>query len=185
MYNADSIFERKLQFLLPFYVFTFDKVLQKYRGTESSLPYNMQSKLIESFGNIYLRLTAILDTGGLERNDYEVILNSLNAVNKKYLSNYQDLQKEVEVIMYEALLKTPREEAMEEGIKKGRREGKKNLSYQPLIMGKPRKRSRSLPTFRYPLCLKSMKNTGKAHLHLSYNVPYKVDTTRERDWLSC
>ena len=113
-YSLDEIFEKKLLFLIPFYIFTYEAELENINDSDEKI-----WKLICEYDDIVKRLEDLNSVGEIDT--YEII--SIKYITKKVVeslaSKCEDVKKGVESVMggkvldYEA--KRIRDAALEEG----------------------------------------------------------------------
>ena len=121
-YSLAEIFERKLLFFLPFYIFNHEKHLPEYESDEEKL-----RKLTDEYRSILARLDALQEAGDLDSFTKHAICATINHVMELIADNYENVREGVKDIMggkiidYEA--KTIRNAARNEGISIGRNEG--------------------------------------------------------------
>ena len=117
-YTIDEIFEKRLLFLIPFYIFSHEKRFEEYEkdGTKLKLLQG-EYELIKS------RLEELMDQGEISEYMKCTINDMSNKVLEHIAVKYDSVKKGVQSVMggkileYEA--KTIRNEGMEEGMEKG------------------------------------------------------------------
>ena len=121
-YSIDEIFEKKLLFLIPFYIFSFEADFPRINDDGDLL-----EALKSEYERIALRLEDLVKAGELEQYDKKAIMEMGGCLIGKLAQNYTNIEKGVGAIMrgkileYEA--KDIRNKAMAEGEAKGRAEG--------------------------------------------------------------
>ena len=117
-YSLDEIFERKLFFFLPFYIFSHEKQLPEYESDEEKL-----RKLTDEYRNILARLDALQEAGELNSFTKVAICSMINHVMELIAENYTKVREGVKDIMGGKVLdydaKTIRNEAWNGGRNEG------------------------------------------------------------------
>ena len=119
----EEIFDRKLLFFLPFYIFSHEKQLPEYESDETKL-----RNLMDEYRRILSKLDELQETGDIDAFIKNAICATITHVLALIAENYQNVREGVEHIMrgkvidYEA--KTIRNKALDEGRKEGRKEGR-------------------------------------------------------------
>ena len=121
-YSLDELFEKKLLFFLPFYIFSHEKELQECDADEAKL-----ERLKDIYKGIRARLDELQKTGEIDVFQKNSICSMSNHVMALIAQNYQNVRKGVEPIMggkiieYEAktILNKGIEQGIERGIEKG------------------------------------------------------------------
>ena len=114
-YTLDMIFEKKLFFILPFYIFTYEKELKKYERNRSKL---MQMQ--EEFLNIHNRLQNCNEEGLIDEYTRCTLMDMSKKVVRSLLgSKYPKVRKGVEEAMGGNIL----EYEAKTILNKGKREG--------------------------------------------------------------
>lgn len=131
-YTTDEIFEKKLLFLLPFHIFSFEKDFEACEKDPARLEI-----LKREYAGITARLEKLLEQG--EVNEYTKC--TINDMSGKVLENiaqkYGNVKEGVKSVMggrildYEA--KRIKKEGREEGKKEGLQEGKKEGQIETLV----------------------------------------------------
>ena len=122
-YSLEEIFDRKLLFFLPFYIFSHEKLLPEYESDEAKL-----RNLMDEYRRILSKLDELQETGEIDAFIKNAICATITHVLALIAENYQKVREGVEHIMggkvidYEA--KTIRNKALDEGRKEGRKEGR-------------------------------------------------------------
>ena len=102
-YSLDEIFEKKLLFLIPFYIFTYEAELEKINYSEERL-----SRLIIEYNNIVERLEELNNVGVIDTYVMLAIKNMTKIVVRSLAVKYENVKKGVvsvmggEVIEFEA-----------------------------------------------------------------------------------
>ncbi len=122
-YTVEEIFEKKLWFLLPFYIFTHEKRLEEYEQKEELL-----GQLKEEYEEIRGRLEELLVRNEIDEYTKCTIIDMANKVVEHLAKRYENVKEGVKSVMggkileYEA--KTIRNEGRREGRKAGIHEGR-------------------------------------------------------------
>ena len=125
-YSLDEIFEKKLLFLIPFYIFTYEAELENINCSEERL-----SRLIIEYNNIVERLEELNNVGVIDTYVMLAIKHMTKIVVRSLAVKYENVKKGVvsvmggEVIEFEA--KRIRDAALEEGREEGRMLAKAEL----------------------------------------------------------
>lgn len=101
-YTLDSIFEKKLYFLLPFFVFNREKEFQIYESDPSKL-----EELKQEYVEIFNRLEQTRMNGDLSEFYVGTILDMSQRVFDKIADNYENIRKGVASIMGGRILEYP------------------------------------------------------------------------------
>ena len=122
-YSLDELFEKKLLFFLPFYIFNHEKELPECDADEAKL-----ERLKDIYKRIRTKLDELQKSGEIDVFKKNSICAMSNHVMALIAQKYQNVRKGVEPIMggkiieYEA--KTIRNTALKEGIEKGIEKGR-------------------------------------------------------------
>ena len=122
-YSLDEIFQKKLLFLIPFYLFSHENRLPEYDQNEEKLEH-----LKQEYAEIVSRLEELCRTGELDEYTRKTIMEMSNKVLENLAQNCETVKKEVKKVMggqildYEA--KRIRIAGLEEGLNRGRAEGR-------------------------------------------------------------
>ena len=117
-YTIAEIFEKKLLFLIPFYIFSHEKHFEEYETDDTKL-----SSLMQEYELIKSKLEEMLTHGVISEYTRCTILDMSNKVLEHIAKKFDSVRKGVKSIMggkvleYEA--KTIRNEGLEEGLEKG------------------------------------------------------------------
>lgn len=123
-YSIDEIFDRKLLFLIPFYIFSHEGRFEEYNKNEEKL-----AVLKEEYGDIRNRLEALVEAGEIDEYRKCMLIDLTNKVLEHIASDYEKIREGVKPVMggkvleYEA--KTIRNDGINEGWKAGIREGRR------------------------------------------------------------
>ncbi len=108
------IFEEKLYFLIPFYVFNFEDELNEHNNDRDKI-----SKLFEEFKDIRIRLEKENENGNLSAVSVSVIIKMVKRVAYKLTMKRQSIQEKVGDIMGGQVLDLPEFKICEEEKAKG------------------------------------------------------------------
>ncbi len=117
-YALDEIFDKKLLFLIPFYIFSHEKYFEEYEKDASKL-----EQLKQEYELIKNRLEDLMNQGEINEYTKCTICDMSNKVLEHIAVKYESVKKGVQSVMggkvleYEA--KTIRNEALEEGMERG------------------------------------------------------------------
>ena len=126
-YTLDDLFSKKLYFLLPFYIFNFEKQLKKMEADPKE-----RQVLINMLENLKVNILELEKDGKLSTLDVDAIWDSSLLVARNVVRNYENLGKEVQNIMagrdyrtrsmvaYDTGLLRGHERGIKEGREKGR-----------------------------------------------------------------
>ena len=125
-YSLDEIFEKKLLFLIPFYIFTYESELEKINCSEERL-----SRLIIEYNNIVERLEELNNVGVIDTYVMLAIKHMTKIVVRSLAVKYENVKKGVVSVMggegIEFEAKRIRDAALEEGREEGRMLAKAEL----------------------------------------------------------
>ena len=117
-YNLEEIFNKRLLFFIPFYIFSHEKQFSEYESNEVKL-----QKLCEEYSNIRLKLDDLQKAGEVSEFTKNAVCATTNHVLALIAQKYHSVKEGVENIMrgkiieYEA--KTIRNKAIAEGKAEG------------------------------------------------------------------
>lgn len=125
-YDLDTIFQKKLYMLLPFYIFVYERKLKEYEENEEK-----RQKLQQVFLEIRKRLEELAVQGQVSEYEKCTILDMSRKVIRSVTAKYQKVQKGIgdvmggEVLEYEAktILRQGIQQGMQKGLHDGRIEG--------------------------------------------------------------
>lgn len=124
-YSLEEIFERRLLFFLPFYIFSYERQLPECENDEAKL-----KQLIDEYRHIRAKLDDLLDAGELNTFTRKVICTMTIHVLTLIAKNYQKVREGVghimggKVLEYEAktIWNEGRDEGISIGLDRGRNE---------------------------------------------------------------
>lgn len=135
-YSLDELFEKKLLFFLPFYIFSHEKELPECDNDETKL-----EKLKNEYKGIRTRLDELQQAGKIDGFMKKAIYTMINHVMALIAQKYENVRKGVEPIMggkiiaYEA--KDILNKGRDEGRAEGRAEGKTEIILEMLKENQP------------------------------------------------
>ncbi len=127
-YTLEEIFEKRLLFLIPFYIFSHEPYFNEY--DKNAVKLHM---LMNEYSEIRNRLEELLHTGEITEYIKCTIIDMSNKVLEHIAKKYENVRKGVKSIMggkvleYEA--KSIRKEGLREGKKEGLREGRLEMLF--------------------------------------------------------
>ena len=143
-YGIAEIFEKKLYFLLPFYIFNHEKRFKEYAKHDAKL-----EALREEYAEIKRQLDAACDDRKFTTAEYNIICETAQAIMEQLTQKYPRIREGVDrfmggrVITYPSEIRLKKalnkarneghEEGFEEGIEKGREEGREEGRQLTLI----------------------------------------------------
>ncbi|MBQ3545898.1 MAG: hypothetical protein IJA34_13100 [Lachnospiraceae bacterium] len=120
-YDIDTIFEKNLLFLIPFYIFTYEDSLEEIDNSDEKL-----FQLKKEYSNIVLRLNMLCEEGIITEYMYKTICQLSERVIESLARKYDNVRKGVVSVMggkildYEA--KRIKDAALAEGISQAKTE---------------------------------------------------------------
>lgn len=121
-FDIDALFEKKLYFLIPFYIFNYESDFKEMEKDQL-----MIDALFEKLGIIFKRLENENSEGRLSGLSYSVIINSTHRVMAKLTENHKTLNEKVGDFMGGQVMDLPEIRAYDEGMAKGIEQGIGNL----------------------------------------------------------
>ena len=155
-YSLDEIFEKRLLFLLPFYLFCYEKQFREMDSSEQKL-----EPLKNDYERIRQHLIGLEEAGQLTSYSKVLIVDMIYKVMENLAVRYPTVQKGVKAVMGGKVLdheaKRIKQSGVEEGRKEGRIEGRKEGRMEGRIEGRAEGRAEgSLDTL-----VTSMRNLMK------------------------
>ncbi len=117
-YSLDEIFEKRLLFLLPFYVFSHESRFEEYEQDEKKLEL-----LKQECAQIKGRLENLVVRGEISEYTYRMIIELSGKVVKHIAEKYTSVQKGVNSVMVGGVIETEAHRILWKGIQQGREEG--------------------------------------------------------------
>lgn len=119
-YTLDDLFRKKLYFLLPFFLFTRESILDECEKDEKKL-----AVLLDEYRSLSVRLNNAVNTGGLSTYDFCIITDLLKLISDNVAIKYINVRKGVKAVMGGNVIETPSSIAYDAGMKKGMKKGEK------------------------------------------------------------
>lgn len=119
-YTLDDLFRKKLYFLLPFFLFTRESILDECEKDEKKL-----AVLLDEYRSLIVRLNNAVNTGGLSTYDFCIITDLLKLISDNVAIKYINVRKGVKAVMGGNVIETPSSIAYDAGMKKGMKKGEK------------------------------------------------------------
>lgn len=117
-YSVEDIFQRKLYFLIPFYIFCYEAFFGQCETDDARL-----EQLADVFGNIRIRLYRLTENGEISEYYQKTILTMSEKVIKNIAKKYQKTSERIGDIMGGKILEYEAKTIMNEGRTEGRKEG--------------------------------------------------------------
>ena len=118
VYSLDEIFDKNLLFLLPFYIFSYEKQFKKYDADESQM-----AEMVESLKLIVKRLGDLIQDGKLDQYTAQTLIFCFNKVAKSLAVDHANVLKGVDDVMGGKILEYEAKGILREGEARGRKEG--------------------------------------------------------------
>lgn len=112
-YSLDDIIDRKLYFLLPFYMFNYEKTLYNKRYEEA----------VSAFDMMLTELNELYSSGDIHADEYDLIRNMTQKVVDSLMYGNPDVRKEMDEIMGGHVLSIPSDKYVKQGRKEGFEQG--------------------------------------------------------------
>lgn len=117
-YGIDEMFEKKLLFLIPFYIFSHESRLAEYNKDEEKLEC-----LKAEYTDIINRLEALTQSGDISVYTAKTIIDMTNKVVKHIAKKYEEVREGVKAVMGGRILEYEAKAIKNEGRKEGINEG--------------------------------------------------------------
>ena len=111
-----EIFEKKLLFLIPFYIFSHESRFEEYNGSEEAM-----KPLLEEYEKIKTRLEELRDAEKIDERTRHTIIDMSNKVLENIAQNYENVRKGVHDVMGGQVLEYETKTIFKEGITSERR----------------------------------------------------------------
>lgn len=118
-YTLEELFEKKLLFLLPYYIFKHESKFNEYNKDKDKL-YDLQAECYK----IVTQLESMLKTHEIDSYTKKVITEMFTKVTEKIAHNYQNVVKGVKYVMGGQVLEFEAKTIHDEGKELGRIEGR-------------------------------------------------------------
>lgn len=117
-YSLAELFDKRLLFFLPFYIFIHEKELSVYNVDEEK-----RKALMGEYEYIIQKLEKLEQSGEIDELEKQCIITSMREVLRLIAKRYQKIVKDGERVMGGELLEYPAKTSYREGLKKGREDG--------------------------------------------------------------
>ena len=118
-YSVEDIFAKKLFFLIPFHIFTYEQNFEEYEANEQKL-----WELTREYEFIVEKLNGYADTGVVEEYTKSTIIDMSKKVLEHLAKKYSNVKEEVGAIMGGKILDYPAKDILNQGRAEGRAEGR-------------------------------------------------------------
>ena len=124
-YSVDEIFDKKLYYLIPFYIFTHESRFKVYEKDESQLQL-----LLAEYRHICDRLNDMMESGEMDAYTKQSILDMGKKVVRSLAHDSKSVREGVEKIMGGKILDYPAKRILNKGKAEGRAEGRDMTSIE-------------------------------------------------------
>ena len=121
-YSIEEIFEKKLFFLIPFYIFTHENRFRVYNENDKQL-----DALKSEYEEICQKLETLVNTGEINEFTMRMILDMSKRVLEHIARNYDNMRKGVATVMGGKILNYEAKDILNQGVDQGRREVAENM----------------------------------------------------------
>ena len=118
-YSLECIFDKKLYFLLPFYIFNYESEFNELNSNEEKL-----ETLKLEYKKLVNELQRLTKQGELSYYTYGVIIDMMKYVLQNIANKYENIRKGVDAVMGGTVLEYESKTIYNEGMRKGREEGR-------------------------------------------------------------
>lgn len=118
-YSIDDIFEKRLLFLIPFYIFSHEASFTEYNLDKDKL-----EELKKEYIQIIRRLDGLLESGSISVYTKKMIVEMSNKVVDNLARKYENVRKGVKSVMGGKILEYEAKQILNEGKNEGKIEGK-------------------------------------------------------------
>ena len=115
LYNVEEIFEKNLLFLIPFYIFSYEKDFKRISGDKSRL-----EELRSEYAVIRQRLDDLCVKGEINEYTKQTIIKMTENVVNSLVRNYEAIQKGVTDVMGGKILEYEAKDILNRGKREGR-----------------------------------------------------------------
>ena len=126
-YSIDEIFEKRLYFLIPFYIFNLENKLQQYESDKNKI-----TELKRIYAGIFERLEQDNISGNIKSFSFGLVKDMTNKVVQNVAQKYDNVRKGMGEIMgghvLDSVVIRARDEGIQKGIEKGIEKGKTALA---------------------------------------------------------
>ncbi len=119
-YGIDEIFEKKLLFLIPFYIFSHESRFVEYNEDKGKLEV-----LKAEYIDIRNRLDGLLESGQISAYTRKIIMEMSDKVVENLAQKYENVREGVASVMGGKVLEHEAKTILREGWKQGHREGRR------------------------------------------------------------
>ncbi|MBQ6441303.1 MAG: hypothetical protein IJJ13_01750 [Lachnospiraceae bacterium] len=130
-YTIGEIFEKRLLFLIPFYIFTHEKRFQVYNNNEKKL-----ESLRNEYEEIKRKLEELMIAGEISEYTKCMIIDMSNRVLEHIAAGYENVREGVENVMGGKVLNYEAKEILNRGISQGVGQGKREVAENLIKRGK-------------------------------------------------
>ena len=123
-YTLDSIFERKLYFLIPFYAFVLERQMKVAGEDKEKL-----SEIINEYAIIERRLNLLLESGDLTSFSQKAIKEMVNVIVASLARHNELIVEGVKSVMGGKILNYEAKDILNRGRQEGRQEGRLSVLY--------------------------------------------------------
>ena len=113
-YTIEEIFEKKLLFLIPFYIFSHESRFEEYNSSEEAM-----EPLLKEYQDIEKRLEELRNAGEIDERTRHTIIDMSNKVLENIAQKYDNVKKGVHDIMGGQVLEYETKTIFNEGIEEG------------------------------------------------------------------
>ena len=118
-YTIDEIIQKKLYFLVPFYIFNYDH-LERYEADAGLL-----AEMCGGFEELYRRLSEERRSGWISEHAYQMVVILAEKVKQQYTAGYRKVRREVSRLMGgQVLTEIEPIKSYLRGMREGRAEGR-------------------------------------------------------------
>ena len=117
-YSVDTIFEKRLFILLPFYLFRFANRFEEIDRDEKRI-----EKIKRVLEDIDKRLSEDVEIGEIGAYQKKRLLELMQRVSQSLTQDYKNIRKGVDEVMSVAILRTETDDVYEQGIEQGIEKG--------------------------------------------------------------
>ena len=122
-YTVETIFEKKLFILLPFYLFKFSNRFKEIDRDEKRI-----EKIKHVLEDIDKKLTDLCEANEIGAYQKLELLELMQRVSASLTQNYNSIRKGVDDVMSVAILRTQADEILEQGIEQGEKRGQQETT---------------------------------------------------------
>ena len=131
-YSIDEIFEKKLYFLIPFVIFSYEKRFRKYNEDKTEL-----AKLLNDYTNLMNRLMEAEESNQISTYTWSMIRDMSKKVVENIAKKYENVREGVTEVMGGKVLEYEGKRIFNEGRIEGFNEGQKSIAMNLYRAGIP------------------------------------------------